>query len=124
MIILSLNHPNYQNFYQSLLLLSWDVNLNPGPVLNNNIWEPFDKRGIHLLHININSLLPKINELREIAGRTKASIIGISESKLDDSIDDNEIDIPGYSVLRSDRNRQGGQSYAMLKTNCVLIGKL
>ena len=108
LIILSLNRPYYQNYYQSLLLLSSDVNLNPGPVLNNNIWEPFDKKGIHLLHININSLLPKINELREIAGHTKASIIGISESKLDDSIDDNEIDIPGYSVLRSDRNRHGG----------------
>ena len=57
------------NFYQFLLLLSGDISLNPGPVqiypaVNVNIWKPLNKKSLHFLHININSLLPKIDELK------------------------------------------------------------
>ena len=101
------NHPN---FFQFKLILSGDINLHPGPVIVsvNDIWEPFKKRGMHILHININSLLPKINELREIAKKTNATVIGVTESKLDDSINNSELHIVGYSILRCDRNRKGG----------------
>ena len=86
--ISNLKYRNYNRFYHFLLLLSGDVSLNPGPVqispsVNVNIWEPFNKTGLHFLHININSLLPKIDELKCIANKTKAAIIGITESKLD-----------------------------------------
>ena len=86
--ISNLKYRNYNSFYQFLLLLSGDVSLNPGPVqisppVNVNIWEPFNKKGLQFLHININSLLPKIDELKCIANKTKAVIIGIIESKLD-----------------------------------------
>ena len=37
---------------------------------------------LHFLHININSLLPKIDELKCTANKTKAAIIGITESNL------------------------------------------
>ena len=62
-------YKDYNNFYQFLLLLSGDVSLNPGPVqislaVNINICEPLNKKGLHFLHININSLLPKIDELK------------------------------------------------------------
>ena len=64
---------------------------------------------IHLsIHLNINSLIPKIDELRLIAKNSNPAIIGISESKLDKSILDNEIKIDGYELKRSDRNRQSG----------------
>ena len=36
------------------------------------------------MNININSLLPKIDELQYIVNFSEAAIIGISESKLDD----------------------------------------
>ena len=58
--------------------------------------------------MNINSLLPKIDELREIAGKTRATVISITESKLDGSVVDGEINIDGYELIRSDRNRHGG----------------
>ena len=61
-----------------------------------------------MTHININSLLPKIDELRAIAYSTKLSVIGITESKLDDTVTNAEISIEGYDVLRCDRNRRGG----------------
>ena len=47
------------------LLLSGDINLNPGPVarhqLNNPKFEAFNNKGLHLIHLNVNSLLPKID---------------------------------------------------------------
>ena len=58
--------------------------------------------------MNINSLLSKIDELREIAKKTRATVIGITESKLDGSVLDGEINIDGYELVRSDRNRHGG----------------
>ena len=33
-------------------------------------FEPFHKRGLHFLYINLNSLPLKINELRDIVGRS------------------------------------------------------
>ena len=61
-----------------------------------------------MIHININSLLPKLEEDRNFLTKVKPSIFGISESKLDDSISNSEIKIHGYVVIRSDRNRHGG----------------
>ena len=38
---------------------------------------------MNFIHINVNSLLPKIGEVRYIANITNASVIEISETKLD-----------------------------------------
>ena len=54
------------------------------------------------------SFLPKIDEIRYIAARTNATVIGISESKLDETILHSEIQISNYELLRCDRNRNGG----------------
>ena len=74
--------------------------------MNVNIWEPFNKKGLYFLHININSLLPKIDELK--CNANKAALIGITESKLDHTVPDLEVNLPGYDILRCDRNRNGG----------------
>ena len=107
---------NYSLFFRFILLLSGDINLNPGPPaaaapnhIDTETWSNFKQGGLHFIHLNINSLLPKIDELRQIAIETNAAIIGITESKLDDdTVLDAEIEIEGYSVTRSDRNRHGG----------------
>ena len=65
-------------------------------------------RGLNFLHINVNSLLLKIYELRDIVDLPKSAILGITESKLDSSVSDQEVNMNGYSILRSDRNRNGG----------------
>ena len=106
-----LKYKSYSKFYQMLLLLSGDISLNPGPTPNSvsqSFWKPFENKGLHFLHLNINSILPKLDELKTIAGNTKAAIIGITESKVDNSISDSEVEIPGYCILRCDRNRNGG----------------
>ena len=87
------------------MLFSRDLSLNPGPVqispaVITNIWQRFHKKILHLL--------PKIDELKCIANKTTAIIIGITESKLDHTVPDLEVNIPGYDILRCDRNRNGG----------------
>ena len=98
-------------FFKFIILLSDDVNLNPGPqnfVQQQYLWDNFSKRGLHLIHLNINSLLPKIEELRSIVKSSNAAVIGISESKLDKTIFNAEISIERYDIIRKDRNRNGG----------------
>ena len=96
-----------------ILLLSGDMGLNPEPPHNSHqieglSWNVFDKKGLHYLHINVNSLLPKTEEIRFIANTSKATVIGISGTKLDRTIFDAEIYIEGYSIGRCDRDRKGG----------------
>ena len=57
------------------------------------------EKGLHFLHISTNSLLPKIEELKCIVNKTKAAIIGITESKLDHTVPDLEVNLPGYDIL-------------------------
>ena len=53
---------------------------------DNSKWKIFKKKGLYILHLNIKSLLPKIDELRLIAKQSNAFITGASESKLDSFI--------------------------------------
>ena len=59
------------------------------------------------MHININSFLPKIDELQCIAKLSETAVIGISESKLDDSALSSEIQIENCDGICSDTNRHG-----------------
>ena len=79
--------------------------MNPGPVYNSlsscsNEWNIFKAKGIHLIHLNVNSLVPKIDEIRYIAARTNAAVIGISDFKLDETILQLEIQISNDELLR------------------------
>ena len=108
---------NDNSFYPSLFLLSVVISLNPGPFSISIIPGPqlfkqeeqqtFSKRVLHLIYLNSNSLLPKTDELRDIAKRTKAAVIGISESKLDSTVFDPERYSDNYKILPFDRNQLG-----------------
>ena len=113
--LLAISKFKYRNhlffIFQLLLLLSGDINPNPGPQesqQSDTKWKLFEKKGLHFIHININSLLPKLDEIRSIAQKSNAAIIGITESKLDDSVPDSEVHIDNYNLIRCDRNRHGG----------------
>ena len=87
LVIFSISKLQYRNpnsYFSLLLLLSGDISLNPGPLHNNQLqpqseWSVFNSRGLHFIHLNVNSLLPKIDELRNIAKLSNAAVIGISE---------------------------------------------
>ena len=108
-----LKYRNMNSYFHLLILLSGDISLNPGPNHQHklqclNEWNIFKSRGLHFIHLNINSLLTKIEELRITAKSTNAAIIGISESKLDESVLEPEIQIDDYKILQCDRNRCRG----------------
>ena len=87
---------DYSAFYHILLLLSGDTSLNLGPIpnsLSQLFWKPFENKGLHFLHLHINSILLKLNELKTMAGNTKAVISGITESKVGNSICDSKVEI-------------------------------
>ena len=67
------------------------------------------KKDLHILHLNINSLLLKINEILFIAKKSNASVIGISGSELDQYILNSEVDIEGYDVIKMGLSRRGGR---------------
>ena len=62
-------------------------------------------------------MLPKINELRNIAKLYNAADIGISESKSDDSVLSSEIHIDNYNTLRYDRNRHEGGVFCYIRND-------
>ena len=75
---------------------------------NLDFYECFKKKGLHFVHVNARSILPKISELRLIAANSKAAVIGVSETWLDDSVNDSEVSIDNYNIYRKDRSRNGG----------------
>ena len=87
-------------FYYNLNSLSENV--------SRNDFDVFKKRRTQFIHINVNSLLPKIDEVRYITNITIASIIGISETKLDETILSSKLEVDGYDLVRLDRLRRGG----------------
>ena len=79
---------------------------------------------MHFLHININSLPPKTDELKCIGNKAKAAIIGITESKLGHTITDFKANLPGYNILRRDRNRNGDGAACDIRKDFCLIQEL
>ena len=58
-----------------------------------------DTKGLKCLHYNVQSLLPKLDELRYLNNITKFDCISINESFLDCSISNDEINIDGFQYL-------------------------
>ena len=74
-----------------------------------------------MLHLNVGSLLPKITEIRQLCNNSKVGLLCFSETWLDDSVTESEIEI-NYIMVRRDRNRKGGGGYAfILDLTLVLI---
>ena len=118
----------HKSFFRFTLFLSGDINLNPGPYtdifpfFNSSFsinfsrvflasndenqdfkkWKKFKKKGQHFVYIKINSLLPKIDELLHFTKTTDTFVIGIIETRLDNSNLSSEIEIKRYSILRLD----------------------
>ena len=65
--------------------------------------------GVVVSHLNVRILLPKQDELQTLLEHCSTfHVMGLSETWLDESVDDAEIDMTGFRVYRKDRNRNGG----------------
>ena len=74
-----------------LLILFGDINLNPGHQIKDRKLEVFTRKRLHFINLNINSLLPKIDELHDIAKNSNTAVISISKTKLDNTVYDSEV---------------------------------
>ena len=74
-------------------------------------------KGFKIASLNVNSLLKHIDEIRHVLLSASFDIFAINESKIDELIPDNEISIPGYNLIRRDRNRAGGGVVLYIRDN-------
>ena len=87
---------------------SQNIKLDNPPSTYTDYFTKFKKKGLHFIHCNARSLLPKLSEVKIVAMKTEAAVISITESWLDESITNAEIHIDNYNIVRSDRSRNGG----------------
>ena len=70
---------------------------------------PYPKlKGFKIGHLNVASLYKDVDELRIFMNDKNFDILSINETRLDGTIDNNEVNITGYDLIRKDRNRNGG----------------
>ena len=82
-------------------------------------------KGLKLIHLNIRSLLPKIDQLRSALLNNPVDIITLSETWLNAKLDSTVIAIPGYKHYRLDRRtsntkKRGGGFLIYVKNNLAL----
>ena len=95
LILREMNYKDHTKFFRLIVLLSGNINLNTCPTQISKTWSVFKKPGFHFVHLNINSLPSKIEELGQIAKDTNSAVIRLSKT-----IFDFEISIPTYSLIR------------------------
>ena len=76
-------------------------------------------KGIKIVHLNVRSLFNKLDQVKE--SFKNFDVIIISETWLGPSIPDAAIAIPGYNVVRQDRNHPGGKKGGGL---CIYISTI
>ena len=67
-----------------------------------------DKSSLNIGHFNINGLRSKIDFLRIFLHKHKFDILCLNETKIDSTVPDAEISVPGYTIFRQDRTCHGG----------------
>ena len=74
----------------------------------NELLPKNNLKGLKLVSLNIASLLKHLDELRIFVEEEKTHIIGINETRLDNMVDDSDIEIDGYGIMHWDCDRNGG----------------
>ena len=69
----------------------------------------------------INSFLSKTEELRTLALNKNISVPGITETKLDKTVSNEELKIDDYNLLRSRSNKIGGGVACYIKKILLII---
>lgn len=75
------------------------------------------KKGVKFAHLNICSLKHKICELSAILLETNIHITAVTETHLNETVEDTAFVIEGYSIFRLDRNKYGGGTAFNIQNN-------
>ena len=91
---------------------------SPFPTINSSPFQSILKtRGFKIGTLNIASLHKHIDELIVVMEKQPFDILAVNETRLDETIPDSSIQIPGYFVVRNDRNRNGGGVCAYVRSS-------
>ena len=62
------------------------------------------REGLRIGHLNINSAVNKLTDIASVLHNSgnPFHIFGLSEARLSDIVSDNDINIPGYNIIRKD----------------------
>ena len=102
-------HRNFSQVHRTLLLRAGDVERNPGPSGDVCMTKKMDKKKIlTVIHLNARSLLPHFDDIASLVSKYRPEILALSETWLDSSVTDSEINLPNYFLYRCDRSRSGG----------------
>ena len=61
-------------------------------------------RGLKIAHLNVNRLVNKLDGVHELMSTYNFDVLTLSETWLSSNISDREVTIPGYTLVRKDRN--------------------
>ena len=88
---------------------SFQVDQGPHQVIYHHLVSPVNLMCLNfLLYIfNARSLLPKIDHLRVVCTVHSPDLICVVETWLNEDILNSELHLPGYEIVRLDRNRHG-----------------
>ena len=88
--------------------------------LHTNAW--FSKKGLHISHLNVHYLYPKLDELKILMStQANIDILCLSETFLNDEFSNHELTIQNYDFVRKDRQSHGGGLLIYTKSNLSCI---
>ena len=91
-------------------------------MLESSASFPFSKlKGFKIGQINIASLVKHHDELLVYMQSKSLDVLTVNETRLDLSVLDCEVEIPGYDIVRLDRNRSGGGVAIFIRENISYI---
>ena len=97
--------------------------------ISDNVYEDLlntlngAKTGLTIGHINVNGLRGKIAEIRYLLSEVKFDVIAITETHLSSDIENNEILVDDYNIIRQDRdNGQSSWGGTAIYFKCSLNG--
>ena len=77
-------------------------------MVNNRSSKRGKRNGLKIAFLNVVSLRKHKHELEFILRENDIDIIGLSETRLNEQIEDSEVHITGYYIFRNDRDENGG----------------
>ena len=109
-------HNSDASFQLECLLTCGDIERNPGPTNNGvnrsnlrsnsrnstcgNLFFPFNAKGLRCCHLNVRSLPPHFDEVTTLIHFNKLDIFAISETWLNSTWNDHELNIDDYYLFR------------------------
>ena len=77
---------------------------------NTNIFYN-ERKGIHIAALNINHVLPKLDEIKiHLSSKNSTHILGLTETFLSNLVSDNELEINCFVTERKDRTGKKGEA--------------